>query len=210
MIEKGYCQCGCGEKTTLATQTNKKKNWIKGEPNRFVFHHQSRSGRKMSRRIANGYVLILKPEHPRANCWGYVREHILVAERALGKFLPDKTEIHHVNQVKSNNTPSNLVICPDRSYHVLLHQRTKAIKACGKSTWRPCKYCKQYDDPNAMALFQEHRQYTVFFHAVCKNAYSRAAYAARKEKPARASKQATELPSCCGIMATRCGMESSN
>lgn len=39
-IPRGYCQCGCGQKTPLAKQTNKKRGWVKGEPLRFIFGHQ--------------------------------------------------------------------------------------------------------------------------------------------------------------------------
>lgn len=41
-IPKGLCQCGCGEKTGIASQTDRKRGWIKGEPLLFVKHHHSR------------------------------------------------------------------------------------------------------------------------------------------------------------------------
>lgn len=84
---------------------------------------------------------------------GYVRisgkyEHIEVAERALGKPLPGGAQVHHVNEIKTDNRGCNLVICPSRAYHILLHYRTKAYDACGHADWCKCTYCKQYDDPN--------------------------------------------------------------
>lgn len=39
-IPYGYCHCGCGQKTNLAPQSDKRKGWTKGEPMRFVFGHQ--------------------------------------------------------------------------------------------------------------------------------------------------------------------------
>lgn len=46
----------------------------------------------------DGRVLIYRPEHQRAHSNGYVYEHILVAESALGKPLPVRAVVHHVNE----------------------------------------------------------------------------------------------------------------
>jgi hypothetical protein len=59
----------------------------------------------------------------------YVMEHVLLAERALGKSLPEGAVIHHVNgDVTDNYRPFNLIICPNQSYHMLLERRTKELK----------------------------------------------------------------------------------
>lgn len=52
-------------------------------------------------------------------------EHIVVAERALGKPLPNGAVVHHVNLDTHDNRPCNLVICPDEAYHRLLHKRMR-------------------------------------------------------------------------------------
>lgn len=80
-------------------------------------------------------------------------EHILVAERALGRRLPPGAVVHHVDEDPSNNTPTNLVICPDKAYHKLLHVRQDAMNACGNPNWRKCKHCKRYDDPAALVIY---------------------------------------------------------
>jgi hypothetical protein len=72
----------------------------------------------------HGYVFVRCDNHPRANSWGFVFEHILVAEKALGKPLPIGSVIHHVNKDKSDNRPQNLVICQDDIYHRVLHMRS--------------------------------------------------------------------------------------
>lgn len=77
-------------------------------------------------------------------------EHVRIAEAALGKPLPVGAQVHHVDVNSGNNSPSNLVICPDAEYHWLLHVRTRALDACGNANWRKCVLCKQYDDPSMM------------------------------------------------------------
>lgn len=61
---------------------------------------------------------------------GYIRywkngkmtyEHIDIAEKALGHPLPKDAVVHHVNLIPHDNRPENLVICPGREYHNLIH-----------------------------------------------------------------------------------------
>lgn len=80
----------------------------------------------------------------------YHRDHIVLAERALGKPLPKGARVHHVDYNKRNNAPENLVICPSESYHKLLHIRTDALDACGHASWRKCSFCQQYSPPEDM------------------------------------------------------------
>lgn len=42
MIPRGYCQCGCGQKTKPASMTSRRKGHVKGEPMRFIAGHNSR------------------------------------------------------------------------------------------------------------------------------------------------------------------------
>lgn len=104
----------------------------------------------------------------------HIFEHIRIAERALGKPLPLISQVHHVDENPSNNTSSNLVICPSQTYHMLLHQRTDALNSCGHADWRKCNCCKTYDDPENLLISK-----TNVHHRECFNNYQRAR---RKEK----------------------------
>lgn len=65
-----------------------------------------------------GYVQIFEPNHPRANCHGYVSEHTLVLEKKIGRHLQGTEEVHHINGVKHDNRPENLELCASRSDHL--------------------------------------------------------------------------------------------
>lgn len=100
-------------------------------------------------RIHNGqYPKVRQPGHPRA-VNGYVFEHVLVAERAVGKPLPAGAQVHHVGD---RNDPRRIVVCQDQAYHALLHRRTRALEACGNANAIKCDICGQWDDPDALYL----------------------------------------------------------
>lgn len=61
---------------------------------------------------AEGYVEIYAPDHPRAGKRGYVFEHILVVEKAIGHILPDTVRVLHRNGKRNDNELSNLAIVP--------------------------------------------------------------------------------------------------
>lgn len=103
------------------------------------------------------------------------REHIVLAEKAAGHALPRGAEVHHVNEDKHDNRHGedgvfNLVVCQDRAYHGLLHQRQRALAACGNAAWRKCMYCEKYDAPGKLKVRPRRGAY----HRECENARARA------------------------------------
>jgi len=75
----------------------------------------------------NAYRAIYKPDHPKA-VGNYVAEHVLVAEAALGKYLPSGAVVHHVNGDKKHNANTNLVVCENSGYHLFLHSRINSLR----------------------------------------------------------------------------------
>lgn len=177
MSELKQCECGCGRPAPIANRTISRRGQIQGQPMRFIrWHHRVKAG---CSRTSTGYVMARKPEHPRAIS-SRVLEHLLIAEKALGYSLPLRVQIHHVNEVRSDNRNSNLVICENQAYHQLLHRRTRAFHACGNAEWLKCQYCKQYDDPAHLYVYPHGRSGN---HRACIRAYYMRQHQARKDKP---------------------------
>ena len=149
----GYCQCGCGQKTNIATKGCPKKNQIYGEPYRFVRGHHLKLLRreqtnnwKGGRCKTHGYYRIYMPDYPKSDFAGYVLEHVYIAEKVLGKSLPRGAVVHHIDGDPTNNKKPNIVICESISYHRTIHARENALKACGHASWKRCNFCSKYDD----------------------------------------------------------------
>jgi hypothetical protein len=70
---------------------------------------------------ANGYVYVLAPDHPHANCRGYVLEHRLAMESHLGRHLTPVEVVHHANRDTTDNRIENLVLCADQAEHLAIH-----------------------------------------------------------------------------------------
>jgi hypothetical protein len=92
--------------------------------------------------------------------------HIRVAEKALGKALPAGTVVHHVDEDRANNDPTNLVIC-NRAYHNLIHKRMRAHAATGHYDWLKCCRCKTYDAPENVSTSKGRA-----YHPACNRAHA--------------------------------------
>lgn len=118
----------------------------------------------------SGYAKVYARGHPGAGN-GAMSEHTLIAEKALGKFLPPKAHVHHVDGGKAENRGGNLVICQDCAYHRLLHVRQAAFDACGNANWRKCAFGDHYDDPANMVVHARGKKTPAYCHRQCRRAY---------------------------------------
>ena len=61
------------------------------------------------RRKVGDYWYILKPNHPFTTKQGYVCEHRLIVEKQIGRYLHRWEVCHHINKIKDDNRPENLM-----------------------------------------------------------------------------------------------------
>ena len=130
----------------------------------FMKYRDPLGGRPKTR--TNGEGTVLQSGYMNLSVKGRsVRFHRHVVESVLGRKLPNKAVIHHIDHNRLNNDPSNLVVCPDSAYHQLLHKRERALESCGNANWRRCSYCKKWDAPENLTIGKQNQ-----YHRLCNNA----------------------------------------
>ena len=162
------CACGCGQ---IPSHGN---NYMHGHWNRMPENRARASALKYrgSRtKRPDGYLTVTVNGHN-------VLEHVAAAEKALGRPLPTGAEVHHVNFDRADNRNENLVICPSKAYHMLLHVRSHALDACGHAGWRRCIFCGQWDAPERLYI-PPHNKGSIE-HRNCGNEFRKKYYKAQR------------------------------
>lgn len=107
-------------KAIAARKENGKKN--KGRRKRtdyeFGGHEKKRS---------DGYIKVYVPNHPNCTADGYVMKHILVIERSIGRYLTEEECVHHINHIRDDNRPENLMLMTI-SEHMSMHMKERHAK----------------------------------------------------------------------------------
>jgi hypothetical protein len=110
----------------------------------------------------------------------YVRDYIAVAEQALGKPLPPGAVVHHHDGDRMNCANTNLVICKDHAYHMVLEARARALRQGGNANLHRCVLCGRYDRQDEMTILRNGR---VYRHRSC-HAAAMMKYKLAKKTPA--------------------------
>ena len=89
----------------------------KGQHQRYYYKGSNNPKWRGGKTISKGYVLVYSPNHPNIDKDGYVREHRLIMEKYLHRYLTDKEVVHHINGNKQDNHLKNLQLFPSDSEH---------------------------------------------------------------------------------------------
>jgi len=76
----------------------------------------------------DGYILVKCPEHPHKDRHGYVREHRLVMEQMLSRYLLPTEVVHHKNGLKFDNSPENLEVFGSNAKHLAMTRKGQVPK----------------------------------------------------------------------------------
>lgn len=100
-----------------------------------------------------GYVFVLAYTHPNRNLANRVAEHRLVMEQKLGRLLTSDEHVHHLNGIKDDNRPDNLVLTSNSEHMHKYHRIATHCKTCGKPGQMRRGYCyTHYEQWRAMGF----------------------------------------------------------
>lgn len=131
-------------KITCSKDCSKKirSDWMTGDGNhQYGLKGDLNSSFKGKEICSNKYIYEYRPTHPNANSDGRVRQHRLVVEDNWERFdekyfsttesglhlLKDEYDVHHINEIKTDNRVENLQILT-RKEHSSLHNKLKPHK----------------------------------------------------------------------------------
>jgi len=108
-IPSGLCQCGCGQKTKIAKQTDTTKGWQKGKPIKFIRGHWNRLSEKMwsvdkATGCWNWERHILRGGYGQR---GHLLAHRFVYEKLKGR-IPDGLTLDHICRNRRCVNPEHL------------------------------------------------------------------------------------------------------
>lgn len=118
------CECGdpnCHEKIRTYS--------LRGKVMKYVLGHHIK-GEKNPRYNGyrtpdkDGYIYVRAPNHPFADSRGYIREHRLVLEKKLGRYLTKDEVAHHINGLKDDNRPENIELMVKKQHDGLKDGKT--------------------------------------------------------------------------------------
>lgn len=113
---------------SVATWTGRKHS---AETRKKIGEHSAQKGKRGANWRGGetrnqGYVYTWKPGHPRADRTGYVKRADLVLEDKLGRPLQSKELAHHMNHIRDDDRPENLLLVENQREHNRVHAQERA------------------------------------------------------------------------------------
>lgn len=105
MIPKGFCQCGCGRKTWIATKDNPRWGHVKGEPVPYARGH-GRWAHSLKRRLWSR----IEKRGP-DDCWLWTGAHTQAGYGVISKNGHMTTAHRVVFELTYGSIPDNHIIC---------------------------------------------------------------------------------------------------
>jgi hypothetical protein len=120
------CRCGCETIFRRRSYNGNEAFFLMGHNQKGIYHSQWNGGKFVS---DQGYIKAWCPDHPH-NRLGYVREHRLVMEAYLGRYLDPRELVHHIDGNRKNNVIDNLELVHNEE-HISHHKRKEESKPNG-------------------------------------------------------------------------------
>src|SRR3990167_5614900 len=120
-----YCSRICSDKAVgeqlkeLGVETRFKKGNIAYNRREFII--------TKARKNSTGYKQIYSPFHPFCSKKGYVREHRLVMEKHIGRYLYDGEIVHHIDGDGMNNDLNNLQLMTKQEHDSIAESKLRHI-----------------------------------------------------------------------------------
>ena len=93
-----------------------------------VFNYKSKKWNGGKYIDPDGYIQVKIHNHPYADKQNYVGEHRLIVEKIMRKYIPISCPTHHINKVRTDNHPNNLMIFINKSAHNRFHHNPDTVK----------------------------------------------------------------------------------
>ncbi len=94
------------------------------------------------RRNGDGYLEVIARGHPFARKSGYVPQHRLVMELAIGRYIdPSIEHVHHIDRVRDNNALSNLALV-NKTEHARIDSGW--VKSESGTWFKTCGKCDRF------------------------------------------------------------------